>query len=267
MFLKSNFLIGICFHFFFLSFFDRKLKKKMFLPLFLSFSFSKRNFLDSEWDVYGTTAAGKGKYTAEFHPIENKTFYFSLWSDDGKNDQIIQTPDEAALVTAKFGFLSQNKILVDANYNNQQFHFETKFLWNDKKEEYLEFKISDFTTLTITFVNNSFIKSELVQIGKGKIAALNAYPHSGGYKLPFSIPTKYITYGSVGLFLVLQVRTLIKNIKEGPLKEQEEQEKNKIYEQIHVVKDDDEKDVKTDKKVEQKQPTNKSTKNKNKKKK
>ena len=238
----------------------------LFFSLFSQFVSSKRNFIDSEWDVYATLQSGRKTFTAEVHPIENYSFYFSFWSDDGKNDKIIQTPDEAALITATFGFLSQNTILCDAQFRGEKYHFEAPFLKNEQNKEYLDLKVNDFTTLTITFHNDSFISANLVQIGKGKIAALNAISHDQSFKVPFRIPTKYITYGAVGLFIILQLRTMYKNIKEVKVENEQQKMVKAALNNIKVIPNEkeDEKENENEKKESKDAPQQR---NKNKKKK
>ena len=230
----------------------------------LLFLFGKRSFLKSEWNIVSKSEHGINRYTAEVHPYENKLFYLSIWKDDTSEQTIIQTPDEAVLATAQFGFLSQNSIKCNLNHSSQKLEFEAKFQKNSHKQEYLEIQLDQLTSLNVTFVNNSFIQGEIYQFGKGKAVTFFGVSHDR-FKTPFSLTTKQITYGAIGVFIFLQVRGMIKNIKEIKKEDPEREAYQKEFNDAlrNLVIKEDEPEEKEEKENEKEKATEKPKENNN----
>lgn len=212
---------------------------KMF-HVFLALSSSKLEFLDSEWDVYGLINQGKKRYTAEIHQLKKSENYFlSFWDDNNNYDAGVLTPDEAMLAQANFS-IKKNKVNCVATFNKRRFNFETEIVDEANNEKSIEVLVDGITSLTIKIVNESYFTAEISQIGKGKVASLVGKSHYK-FKRHFILSNKIISYGAVVVFLILQIRSTIKNYKEGKEMSNNEQKKeiNEFMDNAHIVKDDE----------------------------
>ncbi|EAY07751.1 hypothetical protein TVAG_000350 [Trichomonas vaginalis G3] len=183
-----------------------------FLPFLL---YNKYRFLESEWLI--SEEDGLKKYALDVSYDETqKEYRYVAWKNYHENDgaQTLQAKD--AIVFSGNFTVTKTNISGKVFYPQGSKMHEFSTVIDDKgNESYnIQLMLSNYVSVSIRLTNISYAEISISQLGSKELMKFTAIGHPKHiYKL--RLTASWITYFAVTVFLLLQIRSMIKLFKQS----------------------------------------------------